>query len=102
MIGAVSRNTGLEITERHLGLIPSNESRHANEYINGISQLISEQVDLEALHTIANSAPKLKNASPRHVFNSKELPALRIGIYQVRDAAKRIHAGIDIVPQEIR
>ena len=94
VIGAVSRNTDLEITERHLGLIPSNESRHANEYITGISQLISEQVDLEALHTIANSAPKLKNARPQHAFNTEELPALRIGIAQ--DAAFSFYYADDL------
>ena len=53
VIGAVSHNPEMAITERHLGLIPSNEQQQAEKQINRIAQLINEQVDLDALINIA-------------------------------------------------
>lgn len=53
VLGAVHRHTDLVIDERHLGLIPSNESRQSERRITGIRRRVADQVDLEALRTLA-------------------------------------------------
>ena len=59
IVGAVYHNPELAITERHLGLIPSNEDQQAQQQILRIGKLIAEQVDLEQLEQIASQAPAL-------------------------------------------
>ncbi len=83
VIGGVHRDRALEIVERHLGLIPSNEADAADTKIATIRALIEQQVDLDRLLAVAGDAP----------FSYAPLPAtapsgnrrVRIGI--ARDAA---------------
>jgi len=85
VLGAVARNADMEIHERHLGLIPSNEQGDADRQIDHIGESIAKQVDLDSVVALANSAstPPAPVASP---FAIKPLAApLRIGI--ARDAA---------------
>lgn len=82
VIGAVYRNTDLEIIERHLGLIPSNESSKAMAKIHQLGKAIGEQVDLEQLLTIAKDTPAIANHTPPVITNNTDV---RIGI--ARDAA---------------
>ncbi|MDH3980280.1 MAG: cobyrinate a,c-diamide synthase [Gammaproteobacteria bacterium] len=83
VIGGVHRDPSLEIIERHLGLIPSNEDDAARRKIEQISTLISRQVDLDTLLTVATDTPL--------TYEPIELPEwagaepVRIGI--ARDAA---------------
>ena len=57
VIGGVHRNQSMEIVERHLGLVPSNEDSAAGNKIREISHLIREQVDLDQLLAVAGSQP---------------------------------------------
>ena len=57
VLGAVHKNPGLNIDERHLGLIPSNEENAADKKIHYIGESIKEQVDLEQLVQIAFASP---------------------------------------------
>ena len=86
VLGAVQRHTDLELTERHLGLVPSNEAELATNKINAIKTHIADQVDLEKIIQIANSAPALPLAHGNIVpaINPIE-SSLRLGIIQ--DAA---------------
>ena len=49
VIGAIQHDERLSIVERHLGLMPSNESIAANAKIKQIGEAIAEQVDLDQL-----------------------------------------------------
>lgn len=49
VIGAVHHDERLSIIERHLGLMPSNESHVATAKIKQIGEAIAEQVDLDKL-----------------------------------------------------
>jgi cobyrinic acid a,c-diamide synthase len=49
VIGAIQHDDRLSIVERHLGLMPSNESHVANAKIQQIGEAIAEQVDLDKL-----------------------------------------------------
>ena len=85
VIGAVARDSSMEILERHLGLIPSNEQDTAERRIHEIGQRISEQIDLDALIQIAaeNDVPPAPAQSPCHITTLDQ--PLRIGI--ARDEA---------------
>jgi cobyrinic acid a,c-diamide synthase len=82
VLGGVQHNTELEIVERHLGLIPSNEEHAASTHIGKIRQAIAAQVDLEQVLTLAEPAPLDFNPLP--VTGSTAADRVRIGI--IRDA----------------
>ncbi|MEA3412850.1 MAG: cobyrinate a,c-diamide synthase [Pseudomonadota bacterium] len=86
VLGAVRRSTGLDLTERHLGLMPSNEDEAAESRIAGIARIVSEQVDLDGIRRAAEQAPALpmEDFVPP-VELGKVSRDLRIGI--ARDAA---------------
>ena len=54
VLGAVRMDAELAIVERHLGLMPGNESDQAEARIEAISNRIKAQVDLDALFNIAS------------------------------------------------
>ncbi len=56
VLGAVHRTAELEIVERHLGLIPSNEAPLAMQRIARIADAVSAQVDLNGVLEVAESA----------------------------------------------
>ncbi|MGO8756392.1 MAG: cobyrinate a,c-diamide synthase [Gallionellaceae bacterium] len=56
VIGAIQHDERLEIVERHLGLMPSNESGEAANRIRQIGEAIAEQVDLDKLLAITAKA----------------------------------------------
>ena len=64
VLGAVQNNPEMEIEERHLGLMPSNESSAAATQIARIRDLVAEQVDLSALRVIASEAKTLTPHPP--------------------------------------
>jgi cobyrinic acid a,c-diamide synthase len=84
VLGAVQRDKELLITERHLGLIPSNEVGEANSVIDKISQKIANQVDIDRILDIARQVPSLSRPSPEHPEPVKPHD-ITIGI--ARDAA---------------
>lgn len=105
ILGAVKYNPDLQITERHLGLIPSNENKAADKKIATIGSVISAQVNLDLLLSIAGNAPLL---STNQVIEQpfKLSRKLRIGIaqdeafgfYYSDDLAAFKLAGAELVP----
>ena len=63
VIGAVHHDKRLEIVERHLGLMPSNEAEAATRRVDEIGEVVGAQVDLDRLE-IAASAPPLELPPP--------------------------------------
>ena len=59
VLGAVHHDPKLQITERHLGLIPSNETAEADRQVAMIGALVAAQVDLDRLMDIARAASPL-------------------------------------------
>lgn len=59
VVGAVCHDQNLSIEERHLGLIPSNEDDSADRKIIQIRDGIKQQIDLDSIIAIANTAPDL-------------------------------------------
>jgi cobyrinic acid a,c-diamide synthase len=60
VIGAVHHDKRLEIVERHLGLMPSNEAEAATRRVDEIGEVVGAQVDLDRLLEIAATAPPLE------------------------------------------
>jgi cobyrinic acid a,c-diamide synthase len=86
VLGAVHHDPRLAIVERHLGLMPSNESGDAARRVAEIGAAIARQVDLDALLEVARAAPSLPAAaeatpSPRRSASDSDI---RIGIAQDR------------------
>lgn len=83
VLGAVHHNDDVEIVERHLGLMPSNEFNAATKKIDQLSNMVREQVDLERIISIASQAPALDTFNAQPIAPS---PAhIKIGV--ARDAA---------------
>jgi cobyrinic acid a,c-diamide synthase len=57
VIGAIHHDERLNIVERHLGLMPSNESHVATAKIKQIGEAIAEQVDLDKLLALSQKKP---------------------------------------------
>lgn len=57
IFGAIRRDQALNLEERHLGLIPSNEDKQAKEKIQSLATIIAQQVDLEGLEKISGTMP---------------------------------------------
>ncbi len=84
VLGAVYQDETLEIVERHLGLMPSNEATAAQLKIAAIARTVSAQVDLDALLELARSVPTPMPSQPvQATFGTK--PDVCIGV--ARDAA---------------
>jgi len=84
VLGMVQSNKALNIDERHLGLMPANETQIAAQHIAEMGRIIGNQVDLDKIIAIAQSAPPL--AIPSTARSTKKIVSnIRIGIAQ--DAA---------------
>ena len=104
VIGGVHRNKSMEIVERHLGLIPSNEDSSALNRIREISNLISNQVDLDLLLATAAAEPLSFNAlqadTPANATTVKIGIArdAAFGFYYPDDLDALVRAGAELVP----
>ncbi len=83
VIGAVYNDPAMEIDERHLGLIPSNEAPGVNKKIDIISKRVADQVDLDKLRQLAHNVPPL--ATVPCPTPTKPSPDIKIAV--ARDAA---------------
>ncbi len=111
VLGLVPRDTGIAIPERHLGLIPSNETRDAEAVIETIAGRIAAYLDLGSLLAIARRAHPLVQSTPALAIPWPELAqegcrGLRIGIardaafgfYYPDDLDALIQGGAELVP----
>lgn len=98
VIGAVQHNSALEITERHLGLVPSNESQLVEKKIEQIRQQITEQVDIDAIIAIAKKAQKPETPTLAVSIQASHNEKVTIGI--IRDAAFGFYYPDDLISLE--
>ncbi len=67
ILGTVQRSAELELVERYLGLMPSNEDKLAQEKILRIAKTLSQQIDLDRLVEIANTTATKVNKKNTNV-----------------------------------
>ena len=105
VIGAIQHDERLTIVERHLGLMPSNESRESAARIEALATAIESQVDLDKLLSLSQREP-LKIPEIATVATLLPAEKVRVGIAQDRafgfyyadDLDALIAAGAEIVP----
>lgn len=85
ILGTLPRDPRLVIAERHLGLMPSNESADAETWIETIAHRIADRVDLDRLLALAEHAAPPASPRPLPDLAAPDGPPLRIGI--ARDSA---------------
>jgi len=105
VVGAVHHDERLSIVERHLGLMPSNESHISTAKIKQIGDAIAEQVDLDKLLALSHKPP-LNFSRKASVIPLPCGDKVRIGIardrafgfYYADDLDALAAAGADLVP----
>ena len=85
VLGAVQHDERMTIVERHLGLMPSNETQTARERVNEIATLIAAGVDLDRLLAVARDASPLPATPASGAPGQLGGPPVRVGV--ARDAA---------------
>jgi cobyrinic acid a,c-diamide synthase len=104
ILGAVQRHSDLEIAERHLGLVPSNEAVEARAKIAQLGDSVARQVDLDrVLEAAGRAAPVV---APSYSPAARPTPDVRIavardsafGFYYTSDLEALEAAGAELVP----
>ncbi|MEE9302635.1 MAG: cobyrinate a,c-diamide synthase [Thiotrichaceae bacterium] len=70
VLGCVRRSSDLILVERHLGLMPYNESNKASAKIELIADRVENQVDIEKILLISKQAPELPKYQSSPTLNS--------------------------------
>lgn len=104
VLGALPRDDTLAIVERHLGLVPANETESADARISQLATAMEQNVDLGVLLE-KTAAPPLPPASPAPPTRVGSAP-VRIGIardrafgfYYPDDLDALVAAGAELVP----
>ena len=99
VIGAIPRMEEMELTMRHLGLVPFIERQGSREFeqrIERVTGLIGEHVSLDALTSIASDIPDLPGDVP--LFRKEHAPDTRIAV--ARDEAFNFYYSdlFDVLP----
>ncbi|AHE98862.1 cobyrinate a,c-diamide synthase [Thioalkalivibrio paradoxus] len=92
VLGMVSENADLQILERHLGLIPSNEHAAADAQIQRLARVIEAEVDVQRIGGLGQTAPPL----PRAPATAPAPDAARVRIAVARDAAFGFYYATDL------
>lgn len=105
VIGAIQHDERLSIVERHLGLMPSNESIAANAKIRQIGEAIAEQVDLGRLLELSQKeplpVPRTAEVLPMPSGDKVRIAIARdraFGFYYADDLDALEAAGAELVP----
>lgn len=105
VLGALRMDPALSIVERHLGLMPANESDQAEQRIEAIAGKVRSQVDLDALVQIAGTALMPAGAEsisqPQIIANDVKLAYASdksFGFYYQEDLDTLHAAGVQTIP----
>jgi cobyrinic acid a,c-diamide synthase len=105
VVGAIQHDERLSIVERHLGLMPSNESHVATSKIKQIGEAIAEQVDLDMLLALTQKEPLViphkADVSPLPCGEKVKIAIARdrsFGFYYADDLEALEAAGAELVP----
>jgi cobyrinic acid a,c-diamide synthase len=85
VLGAIPRQSGLDLPSRHLGLVTVAEHPRAEAMLDRASEIIESSLDLEAITTLADRGTPLKAEPAPGSGAAKAQPSARVGV--LRDAA---------------
>ncbi|MEJ2620585.1 MAG: cobyrinate a,c-diamide synthase [Candidatus Thiodiazotropha sp.] len=86
VLGAIQADPQLQIVERHLGLIPSNEEQSSEKLIGRLAETVKAEVNLERFLEIAGRAEPIGGAPTQNPLDSRQ-PYQGIKIGLARDQA---------------
>ncbi|WP_038091817.1 cobyrinate a,c-diamide synthase [Tumebacillus flagellatus] len=86
LFGGFTRTEGIQIPERHLGLIPAVERGELEPLFQKLADLVEEHLDLDQILAVAQSAPPLAEPETPLLFSDTPAPA-QVKIAVARDAA---------------
>ncbi len=106
VLGAIGRNRTLEIPERHLGLVPTNETEKADAMIARLADAISTEVNLDRILKITEACRMPDTGTALHDKSRWPVPDVRIaiardaafGFYYPDDLEAFAHCGAELVP----
>lgn len=103
ILGMVQRNVELELVERYLGLMPSNEDNMADKKIARIAEIIAKQVDLEKIFAITNSTNNIQADAKQEVVKQYDLKIAyardeAFGFYYADDLDTFDQLGAKLIP----
>lgn len=99
VVGSLRRSKELVIDERHLGLMPANETPQSQHFIDGAARLITDQVDLHKIVSLEkniqiSSTPEISSNSRLRVSVAKDSS---FGFYYQDDLDKFNQLGVELV-----
>lgn len=104
VIGAIPETPELAITERHLGLVPSNEDEAATAQVARLERAISEHIDLDQLLALTKTSSQTTEARTTKKRGHRRDIRLGIardaafGFYYPEDFEALTAAGAELVP----
>ena len=104
ILGSVQKNSNLELVERYLGLMPSNEDLTADNKITSIASCIKEQIDLDQILNITKITPTIEpNKSAQHyqIHNTLKIAYAKdeaFGFYYADDLEEFARQGAHLIP----
>ena len=106
VLGRVGYSPGVELPERHLGLLPTAEKNNLNGLLDAMANKIMEGLNLELLVRLAKTAPSLGRPEKRVFPAVAAEPVARIGLvldsafnFYYRDGLELLSSlGADLVP----
>jgi cobyrinic acid a,c-diamide synthase len=84
ILGALGREAGLMVAERHLGLVTPGETEAADRVVSRLTRTMRQSLDLKSILAIAKSAPAL---SPPMQQSAKPTGRAKVRIGVARDNA---------------
>lgn len=84
VLGYLPKRNELKMPERHLGLLPSAESKGLAAYLQDLAQIITSFLNLEEILALANSSPPLAFLG-ESIFPARQKKEVRIAV--ARDVA---------------
>ena len=106
VVGAIHNDDRFDIAERHLGLVPGHEDPFCTHKIDLLADAVNDQVNLDAVLSIAGQAPDLPAAQrhteiqPLHPTKDIKLGLIRcsaFGFYYPDDLQALEDAGADLI-----
>lgn len=107
VLGALQADEQLQIDERHLGLMPSNEAESAERVIGYLAHRVRQSIDLDRLLQIAQGeVMEIPPSSPHDTSYSASPTAVKIGYakdkafgFYYPDDLERMQAlGVELIP----
>lgn len=87
VLGAVHRSEDMHITERHLGLVPSNEAEQSHRKIALMGRRVAEEVDLERLLEVSDSGADVTTGVAEEIQLRPAVSAEPVRIAYAKDSA---------------